>query len=444
MDYKAREGIVDAADVAVSERVDYKEALSEYGEIGRDVRRFSGAIAGDFASFRDIERMLNDGETDVQIHSREVRYDIDEAWVKMIEETIPHLDKVIRNPRVELKEVGDVKRIEQSRSINSQSIIDLGQHSNYVNSYDPETNMVSPARILNVTNEEDDTTYENKFINTLVRQIYFFVNYRFRKIREMVNQTVTTYEVTSDFKTPTADGKYTLSIVLTDSETEEAECDDMEDISEDSPLVHRITKIKKLIDTYMNSELIKKLGERNVVRPPITRTNILTKNKDMKACLTLWEFISSYNKPGYSAEINEYTNELSREGRDQIVSLGAFQYAAFRYEHMGEGESNEHHDDMLYDHDGLEESIDREAGQSGADGNGGLGEANPVYASRDTLTPAEREILRTLNAALEADIVYNELSLLGKDNIAGYLSLGMTIEQLREMAHQTKRRRGNI
>ena len=63
----------------------------------------------------------------------------------------------------------------------------------------------------------------------------------------------------------------------------------------------RVEKIKTAIEGYKGSELCQTLGN-TYIRPPVMRTNAIMKNVDLKACLTLWQYIESYDKVGY--EIN--------------------------------------------------------------------------------------------------------------------------------------------
>ena len=44
---------------------------------------------------------------------------------------------------------------------------------------------------------------------------------------------------------------------------------------------------------------------KNYVRPPIMHTNAINKNRDLRQCVALWEFIESYEGAGYELSVSE-------------------------------------------------------------------------------------------------------------------------------------------
>ena len=50
---------------------------------------------------------------------------------------------------------------------------------------------------------------------------------------------------------------------------------------------------------------MKQLSKAKPVRPPIQKTNLLTKNVDYNNCYKLWLYISSYTYLGYSIEVKD-------------------------------------------------------------------------------------------------------------------------------------------
>jgi hypothetical protein len=73
---------------------------------------------------------------------------------------------------------------------------------------------------------------------------------------------------------------------------------------------------------------VQKLG-RNYIRPPVIRTNAILKNKNLKECLTLWEYIEGCEKVGYSIVADEYNEMPSDDYVSDIYSTVALQYAQF-------------------------------------------------------------------------------------------------------------------
>lgn len=74
--------------------------------------------------------------------------------------------------------------------------------------------------------------------------------------------------------------------------------------SKDTDVWARLERVKKAIEGYKGSVLCTTLGNA-FIRPPVMRTNAITKNVDLMACLTLWQFIESYDKAGYEVNVSD-------------------------------------------------------------------------------------------------------------------------------------------
>jgi hypothetical protein len=69
---------------------------------------------------------------------------------------------------------------------------------------------------------------------------------------------------------------------------------------------------------------------KSYVRPPVMRTNAILKNKHLRQCLALWEFIESYDKTAYEMLVQETAESPSEELTDEINANLALQYLIFR------------------------------------------------------------------------------------------------------------------
>lgn len=68
------------------------------------------------------------------------------------------------------------------------------------------------------------------------------------------------------------------------------------------------------------------------VRPPIMRTNALMKNRDLRQCLELWQFIEGYEKVGYSISVEQMAEKPDRALIERLYADLALQYTVFRRE----------------------------------------------------------------------------------------------------------------
>ena len=93
----------------------------------------------------------------------------------------------------------------------------------------------------------------------------------------------------------------------------------------------RIDRIRKILSDFQGSHLIKSLKGVALVRPPITKTNVLLKNPDFKQAMNLWTFIESYRDPGLSAKIIEKEVMPSDDYIDDLYAAMLVNYFIFSH-----------------------------------------------------------------------------------------------------------------
>ncbi len=99
---------------------------------------------------------------------------VDFSWVDAINETLPYLDKIIRNPRRFITTEEDIIIIEKTKKVTEESIKHLAQNTGLIQDID-DKGFVKPKKLLNVFKEETIDLYENRFIFTLVNHLYVFI-----------------------------------------------------------------------------------------------------------------------------------------------------------------------------------------------------------------------------------------------------------------------------
>lgn len=137
-------------------------------------------LLADQPFFKNLVGGLKAGNVEISMFRKLVNKKIEEEWIDAIEACILPLDNVIRRPSRYIEELDEVKPIELSRNITSRSIQHLAQHTDYIS--EVKGDEITPSKILNVFHEETLLTYENRFINTLIRQLYLFVNKRYNEM----------------------------------------------------------------------------------------------------------------------------------------------------------------------------------------------------------------------------------------------------------------------
>ena len=268
-----------------------------------EFRDFIGMFEDD-AVFGSLDSLLKSSANTFACNKKRMAKAIDVSWVEAIENGISHLDAVLRNPRKTIEDVEEVVPIALSRKITVESVKHLAQHTDLIQSIDEKSGKITPSKILNVYKEESWMTYENKFVNTLVDRLYIFIHRRYEKLAQVAKDEEV-YSLGYDTAIDNgAGGKMKLSLKL--ESTDSLDTYDANGMT----IWQRVEKLKTAIEGYKGSELCQKLGT-TYIRPPVMRTNAIMKNVDLKACLTLWQFIESYDKVGY--EINVQNTAVKPE-----------------------------------------------------------------------------------------------------------------------------------
>lgn len=306
--------------------------MSEYNEqraaFDKAVKTFDGNN-----SFAAARALLLSGEKTVSFNRKIIEKNIDSSWLTEIEKALPHIDTVIRNPRNTIKEVEEIVPIAMSRKITVESIKHLGQHTDLIQDIDKKTGKITPSKILNIHKEETLDTYENRFVNTLIDRLYIFINIRYNKLVQTA-EAQEAYSFNYDTVADSGDGrKVNISFKI---ET----VDSLVGGSKDTDVWARLERVKKAIEGYKGSVLCTTLGNA-FIRPPVMRTNAITKNVDLMACLTLWQFIESYDKAGYEVNVSDTAQRPDDSYIEDIYGLIAMNYMLFRSYTHGADKSEE-------------------------------------------------------------------------------------------------------
>lgn len=313
----------------MTDRIDLNH-LKDMERIYGDTKYFIEEITTGYGFYGNFIESMRNGSASVSINRKTLHKKIEEQWINAIEACLPALDTVTRNYSVGIEEREEVMPIEFSKNINSRSIRHLAQHTDFITAVDGD--MIMPSKILNVFHDETMKTYENKFVNTLIQRLYYFVERRYSDLKEKgTEESGVQLDFNGAFNFGSSSGKIRLNIEVNDSAENKNE--------EDS--FSRIVRIREILSRYLDSPFVKAMQEA-YIRPPVMRTNAIVKNKYLSQCLDLWDYIESYEKVGYVIEVEEKTEKPSEEFIKELYSMLSLQYMIFDYNiHRGFNGLNE-------------------------------------------------------------------------------------------------------
>ena len=273
--------------------------------------------------YQALDSLLNSSRNTFAFNRKIMEKAIDVSWVEAIEKGILHVDNFLRNPRKTIEDVEEIVPIALSRKTTVESVKHLAQHTDLIQSIDKKTGKITPSKILNVHKEESLFTYENKFVNTLVDRLYIFINTRYEKLAQ-VSRDEEVFSLGYDTVLDDgAGGKMKIDVKI---ET----VDSLDSYDANGFTVwQRVEKLKTAIEGYKGSELCKALGN-TYIRPPVMRTNAIMKNVDLKACLTLWQYIESYDKVGYEINVQNTAMQPQEQYVDDFYKLVVLNLLLFR------------------------------------------------------------------------------------------------------------------
>ena len=221
------------------------------------------------------------------------RREYDYEWIDIIDETLPYIDNILRNPKRFIVNEEEVVQVEKSKKVTVESIIHLTQHTNYIQKIE-DNGDVKPSKILNINKEESLDTYENRFVYTLINNTRTFFE---KRKKETGDFSYFKDKKELNFEANTIIDTEEVDVSLNISSRNEAKLEGKTTSSEES-IADRLKRIKVQLDGFTMSELMQTLSKLHVpaVRSPIRKTNVILKNPNFQKAEALWNYIQAYEE----------------------------------------------------------------------------------------------------------------------------------------------------
>lgn len=277
----------------------------------------------DSIDYNDLESFQKKTKSDFVINKDTEKIVIDYSWVSFIEECLPYIDSIIRNPRKFLIQEEDIAVVEKTKKVTKETIKHLAVNSNLIQDID-DNGDVKPKKLLNVYKEDTFDIYENRFLYSLMKRLYSFLELQLEY--QDHDSHISEKRVVS-FKSETLQAKENVIINVS------LETDSYKLLNIDSTAYKkRINNINNIIDGFMESSFIKSLRMASLVKSPIRKTNIILKDTNFRKCLELWEFLEKYEADKI-IKITKYNDiDKSLEKKARFLYAGFMDYQALDYE----------------------------------------------------------------------------------------------------------------
>ena len=249
----------------------------------------------------------------------------DNEWIEKLEEYLPSIDKIVRNPKSTLRYDEEIVIIEKAKKVTSTAIRHLAANSHLIKDID-ENGDVRPNKLLSTNAEVEYGIYENRFIMTLIKRLGTFVGNRFEVIKNNIQSFQKKHlNLTSNFDINNTNVNLTFDMVI------KSEVDDSELQERNEKLLDRVTKLYKSVHGFLISPFMRELENKKPVIPPIMKTNIILKNPDFRNAYNLWLFLDKYNSLVYDIDVQEKDLDMDPKYVASLNELSLLSYAYINY-----------------------------------------------------------------------------------------------------------------
>ena len=297
--------------------------MENFDQYYRSYKYMQKHLATDFtANYLKTNMVDNDKGEDIlsgKLHEKV----IDMEWVTAIEDTIPYIEKAIDEQRRFIIENNEIYRIDKAKIINKDSVKHLIQHTNFIDNID-ETGRVTPNKVLTIEREDSFETYENRFLITLIETALDFVADKYRKMIHAPTDTYNKVEMERDLvlNNQHITFKMEYSNEVKDAKADDLDVKDYEKLSD----FDRVRRIREKLNSFLNTDMMIALKKCIRVKPPINRTNLMTKNPNYKAGLDLFTYLGAYNKPGYEIVGRDFSGKMDTDVQEAVYISQGFQH----------------------------------------------------------------------------------------------------------------------
>lgn len=252
---------------------------------------------------------------------------IDEEWVLEIEKGLVFIEKAIKEDRQFILSQGEVVPIEKVRSVSKESVTHLAKHSDLITEYEEGEDIV-PDKLYTVERLNDYTVYENRFLYMLLCYLRDFVSLRYSKIVEATNKYDAVLTLNKEFMI--GKEKINYSVNLHDVRHDDEYLKEHNSARE---IIDRIMLILKAVLSFLATPLMEYQAKVPMIKPPITKTNVLKMNNNFKGAVALYDYIISYNQPGYNIEnqvttISPFPSDM---GSEFALAGGMLNFLSYEY-----------------------------------------------------------------------------------------------------------------
>ena len=233
----------------------------------------------------ELETFLSKTDSKFLMNSHITLTKVDYSFIDVLEDTLPNLEKIIRNPKRFLEQEEEVVIVEKTKKISKETITHLATHSQNINDVDKDGS-VRPKKLLNVYKEDTTDLYENRFIYTLFKRLDEFIDKQIKYL-----EVISKKEIDNDI---TYNAKTNIDKRIIDIELKMKEHNEVEVYEDIKNLKDRLLAYYEIIKGFASSQFIKELIGCSLIKGPVRKTNLILKEPNFQKAYILWEYLDEF------------------------------------------------------------------------------------------------------------------------------------------------------
>ncbi len=264
-------------------------------------------------------------DNEFQFSNRRMEKIVDTSWVDAIEDAMEGFQNIISSPRNVIKEEELIVNVANAKRTGDEVVRHLAQHAALVEDFNEETGNVRPSRLMQRYREDTIGLYENRIVFTTLEMAYQFVKIRYDALfSAMSDEFGAKLKMRSDMASATETVHLDMFMHIRDIDSA------METDEKNREVFERISRLHRLLTTFMHSQFAQTLSKLSRVKGTITKTNVLKKNPNYRKIVELFEFLRNYGDVGYTIKIIEQNPYINEDFERDIYHNILFNYVVLK------------------------------------------------------------------------------------------------------------------
>lgn len=294
----------------------------------RKLKELNNAIGENQEAQAFLNAIVNSNNDKDSFEAERTYCVIDEKWVQKIEQELVYVAKAIEEDRQFIIKNGEVVNIEKIKKVSPDTVRHLARHSSLITREPDSDGNIEPDKLYMVENLTDFAVYENRFLYMLLCYLRDFISLRLSQINEVCSTYTARLKIKKDLVIKKRRFIYSVDLYDKDKRDRFSHL-----FSNCQAVVERINDQYHNVLSLLNTPLMKEVSKAPLLKPPITKTNVLKMNNNFVHAMELYHYVSSYVGKGFTVEkiSNSFTPPAKQIMTEMASIISLTSFLAYKY-----------------------------------------------------------------------------------------------------------------